>query len=300
MKDNYHQAAFPEHATQGLNIRPEGIYVDATLGGATHSKLILKKLISGKLFGFDQDEDTKANIPCDEHFQFIHGNFRYMSNFLAYYDIHQVDGIIADLGISSHHIDTEERGFYYRRNSLLDMRMNQRSDYKAVDFLNDGSEEKLTEVFQKYGELHDAARIAEKIVVKRQSKTIQTTFQLKEAIKDCIPKCNEYKFLSKVFQAIRIEVNDEIEALKELLLQSVCLVRKCGRLVVISYHSGEDRLVKNFMKSGNFEGTINKDFYGKNLSPFFLVCRGAIIPEKEEIAENSRVRSARLRIAERN
>jgi len=299
INQNYHQPAFPELAVEGLNIRPDGIYVDATVGSATHSIHILNKLDSGRLFGFDQDEDVIANIPDNKLFKFVHGNFRYMSNYLGFYCVEQVDGIIADLGISSHHLDVPERGFSYRFDSELDMRMNTKADKNAARFINDASEEKLTEIFRIYGELKDAHRLAKKIVSKRRNGSISTTFQLIDVISDCIPKVNENKYLSKVFQAIRIEVNDEIESLKELLNQTANLIRKCGRLVIISYHSAEDRLVKNFIKSGNFGGTINKDFYGNVLAPFVQISRGAIIPSEGEILQNSRIRSARLRIAER-
>ncbi len=296
----YHIPALLEECMQGLNINPDGVYVDVTFGGGGHSREILKHLgKNGHLFGFDQDQDAKRNIPEDERFTFVHSNFRYLSNFLRYYNIDKVDGILADLGVSSHHFDEAERGFSFRFEGNLDMRMNQKGGKNASQILNTYTKEQLADIFYHYGELNNSRRIAESIINQRKLKEIDSISDFVNIIQPYLSKKQEKKELAQVFQALRMDVNNEITVLKEMLTQAEKALKPKGRLVVISYHSLEDRLVKNFMKTGNFEGILEKDFFGNPICPFSLVNKKQIIPSEEEITRNPRVRSAKLRIAEK-
>jgi 16S rRNA (cytosine1402-N4)-methyltransferase len=297
---NYHQPVLLKECLEGLDIKPGGIYVDVTFGGGGHSKAILQNLgKKGKLFAFDQDKDAARNIPDDERFTFIPQNFSYMKNFLRMYEATQIDGILADLGVSSHQFDEAERGFSIRFDAGLDMRMNQQSGKTAAQVLNEYDEVKLKNIFREYGEVENAGRLVKLIVEARLMGPISGTEQLKEIIAPCMPKFKEHQYLAKVFQALRIEVNDEIEVLKQMLQQSLEVLKPGGRLVVMSYHSLEDRLVKNFLKSGNFEGEQQKDFYGNIHRPFSLITKKPIVPNEKEVEENSRARSAKLRVAEK-
>jgi 16S rRNA (cytosine1402-N4)-methyltransferase len=295
----YHEPVMLHESIEGLNIKPKGIYVDATFGGGGHSNEILKHLSTGTLVAFDQDEDAEKNRPDDNRLIFVRHNFRFMKQFLKYNNIEQVDGILADLGVSSHQFDQPERGFSFRSDSVLDMRMNQASDKNALTVINSYDEKQLTTVFTLYGELSNASKLASAIVAGRKKKKIETTNEFLDLIRPYIPKHSENKFLAQVFQAIRIEVNDELMSLKELLKQSVQFVGLNGRMVVIAYHSLEDRMVKNFFKTGNFEGKQEKDFYGNVIAPFRPVNKSVIVPSEEEQERNNRARSAKLRIAER-
>lgn len=295
----YHIPVLADESVEGLNLFPSAEVVDATFGGGGHSKLILEKISKGKLFAFDQDEDAAENALNDKRLFFIRHNFRYIKNFLNYYGVEQVDAIFADLGVSSHDFDVPDRGFSFRFEGNLDMRMNQNAKTDASKIVNEYSEEELELIFRIYGEIKNSRHLAGVICKKRNEKRIKTTTQLKEIIAECTPKAIENKYLAQVFQALRIEVNDEMEALQEFFLASLQLLKPGGRLVVITYHSLEDRLCKNFMKSGNFEGKIEKDFYGNIFSPFKTVNKKVIIPGDEEIKANSRSRSAKLRIAEK-
>ncbi len=295
----YHEPVLLRESIEGLNIKPEGIYVDATFGGGGHSKEILKKLSTGKLVAFDQDEDAEKNKPEDNHLIFVRHNFRYIKNFLQYYKIQKVDGILADLGVSSHQFDEPERGFSFRNNAALDMRMNRESEKSAKTILNSYSEDKLAEIFKNFGELPESRKIARLIIKYRQEKQIETIANLVEAIEPCVPKKFENKFFAQVFQAIRIEVNDELESLKEFIKQSSECLNVGGRFVTITYHSLEDRLVKNFIKSGNFDGKLDKDFYGNVKTPLKAVNKNIITPSEIELNRNNRSRSAKLRIAEK-
>jgi 16S rRNA (cytosine1402-N4)-methyltransferase len=296
----YHKPALLKESVDGLNIRPGGIYVDVTYGGGGHSEEILKRLEGGRLIAFDQDEDVLANKIDDERLILLNNNFRYLKNFLKYHRALPVDGIIADLGVSSHQFDIAERGFSTRFDAVLDMRMNNKQQQTAGTILNEYPQDQLSQIFRQYGDLTNSGLLAGNIIKFRKSKPIVTSNDLKEAISGLIDKRNEDKFLAKVFQALRIETNNELDALKELLIQSLVVLGTSGRLVVISYHSLEDRLVKNFMRSGNFDGILEKDFYGNPNAPFTLISRKPIIPDEKEIKENKRVRSAKLRIAEKN
>lgn len=285
---------------EGLNINPEGNYVDVTFGGGGHSSEILKNLTKGKLYGFDQDEDAEQNIPENENFIFVRSNFKYLKNFLRYHNVDSVDGILADLGVSSHHFDEAERGFSFRFEDVnLDMRMNQKSSITASFILNTYPEEKLASVFFKYGEMRDSRKIASVIVKKRAEMPFDTVSSLVEILKPFIMRDREKKELAKVFQALRIEVNQELTVLEEMLKQSLEVLKPGGRLVVMTYHSLEDRLVKNFFKTGNFEGNSEQDFYGNFLTPFKLINNKVIVPDMEEQTSNPRSRSAKLRIAEK-
>lgn len=296
----YHQPALLQESIEGLNINPEGVYVDLTFGGGGHSKEILKHLSpKGRLIAFDQDADAQQNIQDDARFIFVDQNFKYLKNFLRYYNALPVDGILADLGISSYQIDTAARGFATRFDGPLDMRMSQNQKFSAQELVNTYSQEALKEVFEKYGEIDNASKLASQIVLARAESQISTTAQFKETIRKCTPKHQENKYLAQVFQAIRIEINDEMEVLKNMLLQTLDVLKVGGRLAVISYHSLEDRLVKNFMKTGNFEGELHKDFYGKVETPWQLISRKPIIPNEKEIDANPRARSAKLRVAEK-
>lgn len=296
----YHIPVLLQESLEGMNIQPKGIYVDVTFGGGGHSREILSRLASeGHLFGFDQDADAEQNIPNDSRFTFVRSNFRYLYNFMRYHQVAgKVDGLLADLGVSSHHFDDQERGFSFRFDGLLDMRMNTRAGKTAADILNTYPEEELANVFYLYGELKVSRKLAATIVKARAEKPIKTIGELLEAVKPFVGKDKEKKFLAQVFQALRIEVNDEMRALKEMLCGTLKVLKPGSRLVVITYHSLEDRLVKNFLKAGNFEGKAEKDFFGNMKSPFRLVNNKVIVPSDEEIERNPRSRSAKLRIAE--
>lgn len=299
MKDVYHIPVMPDQSVEGLGLFAGATVVDATYGGGGHSRLILEKIGNGKLFAFDQDKDAIANIIDDDRLVFIRNNFRYLKNFLHYYNTTQVDAILADLGVSSHDFDVPDRGFSFRFDDRLDMRMNPDSNTDAAHIINNYSEEELISIFREYGEIKNSNRLVSEIIKYRKEKPVLTTGQLKEIALKCSPPNISNKYLAKVFQALRIEVNDEMGALKELLMSSLGLLRPGGRLVVITYHSLEDRLCKNFMKSGNFEGRIEADFFGNRLSPFHLINKKVIVPDKKETSINKRARSAKLRIAEK-
>ena len=294
----YHVPVLLEESVNLMDIRPDGTYCDLTFGGGGHSRHILSKLgEGGRLFSFDQDRDTLANAPDDEHFNYVESNFRFLRGALRLRGVEQVDGILADLGVSSHHFDATERGFSFRGEAPLDMRMNQRGGRTAADIVNRYDADSLARILKEYGELDTTWKIASCIVRAREQAEITTTAQLVEAVKPCTPKRDESKFLTKLFQALRIEVNGEMEALKMALEQSLKVLKPGGRLVVISYHSLEDRLVKNFMRSGNFAGKVEQDFYGRAKTPFDVVTRKAVVPTAEEVARNPRSRSAKLRAA---
>ena len=292
----YHVPVLLEESVSGLNIDPDGVYLDLTFGGGGHSREILKRLKDGCLIGFDQDADALANVPDDDRFIFVNHNFRYLRNFLRYCGYDEADGILADLGVSSHEFDEAGRGFSFRFDAELDMRMNQRSRLKATDILNTYSEEDLTRIFRNYGEVDNAKRLVDLIVKARAEKMITRSEEFLQVIAPCVPKQKEKKYLA---QALRIEVNGELEALEDMLKEAERALRPGGRLVVITYHSLEDRIVKNFLKSGNFEGKVEKDFYGHVKRNFELVNRKVIVPSEEEIEKNPRARSAKLRIAEK-
>lgn len=295
----YHVPVLLEESIECLRIKPDGVYVDCTFGGGGHSRAILARLGNkGKLYGFDQDREAYRNTTDDERFTFVRGNFKYISNFLRYYGEDKVDGILADLGVSSHHFDEAERGFSYRFDGALDMRMNREASFTAEELINGYDEQALADILYLYGELRNARRIANAIVCRRQTKAIKTIFELTEVLRPFCTKGKEYKELAPIFQAIRIEVNTELDSLKTLLCRSVDLLRSGGRIAVISYHSLEDRLVKNFLKTGNFGGEPQKDFYGNQITPFANVSK-AIVSNDREIADNPRARSARLRYAEK-
>ena len=297
MRMEYHNAVLLSESVEGLNIQSNGIYVDVTFGGGGHSKEILKQLGSeGKLYAFDQDPDAQRNEIDDERFVLIPENFRYIKRFLRFYGVKKVDGVLADLGVSSHQFDEAERGFSTRFDAKLDMRMNQKDGLSAYKIVNFYEEEKLGNVLFNYGELRNAKAIASKIVSAREENKITTSFQLKEALKQFLPQAKEHKILAQIFQAIRIEVNQELEVLKEFLVQIPDLLTDEGRLSVIAYHSLEDRLVKRFIQNGLFEGEPEKDFYGNVELPLKKVGK-LIVPDSVEIKRNNRARSAKLRIA---
>lgn len=295
----YHQPVLLNESIEGLNIRKGGIYVDATFGGGGHSIEILKHIGNGSLIAFDQDEEALKNKPDDERLILINQNFRFMRNFLKLYKALPVDGILADLGVSSHQIDKPERGFSLRFEGNLDLRMNQGKSLNAAQIVNEYPISKLRDIFYKYGELSNGSKIAFEIERVRTREFIGTTKQLQAATLKCAPRGQENKFFAKLFQALRIEVNDEMGSLMDLLNQSVEILGTGGRLVIISYHSLEDRLVKNYMKSGNFEGEISTDFFGNPEVNFKLITKKPVVPSDEEISSNSRARSAKLRIAEK-
>lgn len=297
---SYHVPVLLQESLEGMNITPEGTYVDVTFGGGGHSREILRRLgAEGHLYGFDQDADAEQNIPADSRFTFVRSNFRYLYNFMRYHQVAgEVDGLLADLGVSSHHFDDQERGFSFRFDGDLDMRMNTRAGKTAADIVNTYTEEALSDVFYLYGELKISRKLAAVIAKSRAVKKITTIGELLEVVKPFIGKDKEKKFLAQVFQALRIEVNDEMRALKEMLQGTLKVLKPEGRLVVITYHSLEDRLVKNFLKTGNFEGKAEKDFFGNVNSPFRLVNTKVIVPTDAEIERNPRSRSAKLRIAE--
>ena len=299
-EQTYHVPVLLMPSVDGLNIRPNGTYVDVTFGGGGHSREILSRLgEGGRLLGFDQDEDAERNIVDDPHFTFVRSNFRYLHNFLRYHGIEQIDGLLADLGVSSHHFDDSERGFSFRFDGALDMRMNKRAGITAADIVNNYDEERLANLFYLYGELKNSRKLAAAIARARTGQRIETIGQFLEVIKPLFGREREKKELAKVFQALRIEVNQEMEALKEMLLAATEALRPGGRLVVITYHSLEDRMVKNLMKTGNVEGRAEKDFYGRMQTPFRPVNNKVITPDEDELQRNPRSRSAKLRIAEK-
>ena len=298
--ETYHIPVLLQESIDGLDIKPDGVYVDVTFGGGGHSREILKRLgEKGHLYGFDQDEDAEENIPDDDRFTFVRSNFRYLRNWMRYYGIEYIDGLLADLGVSSHHFDDETRGFSFRFDAPLDMRMNKRASMTAADILNNYEEEQLSEIFYIYGELKNARKMAAAIVKARAEKAIMTTGDLMEVTEELLQREREKKETAKLFQALRIEVNHEMDALKDLLNGAETVLRKGGRLSVITYHSLEDRIVKNFMKAGNVEGKIQQDFFGRIESPFQQVGNKVITPTEEEQQQNPRSRSAKLRIAEK-
>ena len=296
----YHVPVLLKESVDGMNICPNGTYVDVTFGGGGHSREILSRLEKdGRLLGFDQDEDAERNIVDDPRFIFVRSNFRYLHNFLRYHDIEKVDAILADLGVSSHHFDDSERGFSFRFDGALDMRMNKRAGLTAADVVNTYAEERLADIFYLYGELKNSRKLASVIVKARANGQIKTIGEFLEIIKPLFGRAREKKELAKVFQALRIEVNQEMEALKEMLTAATEALKPGGRLVVITYHSLEDRMVKNIMKTGNVEGKTTQDFFGNLQTPFKLVNNKVIVPDEEEIERNPRSRSAKLRIAEK-
>ena len=298
--ETYHIPVMLEECMEGLQIKPNGTYIDLTMGGGGHTSEILRRLgAEGRLYSFDQDPDAMANAPADERFTFVASNFRFVRGAMRLRGVEQVDGILADLGVSSHHFDAKHRGFSFRGEASLDMRMNTRGKRTAADIVNSYDKDALARIFSDYGELDTTWKIANCIERARNVEPITTTAQLVEAVKPCTPPKDEAKFLTKLFQALRIELNGEIEALKMALEQSLKLLAPEGRLVVMSYHSLEDRIVKNFMRSGNTEGRIEKDFYGRATTPLKVITRKAVIPTDEEIALNPRSRSAKLRVAEK-
>ena len=300
MEETYHVPVLLEESIAGLDIRPGGTYVDVTFGGGGHSRRILESLgPEGRLYGFDQDADSERNIPADKRFCFVRSNFRYLANWMRYYGVDHIDGLLADLGVSSYHFDDESRGFSFRFDSPLDMRMNKRARTTAADVVNTYSEKQLSDIFYLYGELKNARRVASAIVKARSEQPILTTRQLADMASRLFPREREKKEVTKLFQALRIEVNQEMEALKEMLSAATQLIGHGGRLVVITYHSLEDRLVKNVMKSGNVGGTIEQDFFGRVATPFTQVSNKVIVASPEEQRDNPRSRSAKLRIAEK-
>ncbi len=296
----YHIPVLLTQSVDGLITRPEGTYVDVTFGGGGHSREILRRLSpDGRLLSFDQDEDAERNIVDDQRFTFVRSNFRYLRNFLRYHQVEEVDGILADLGVSSHHFDDSERGFSFRFDGALDMRMNKRAGMTAADIVNTYDEERLANVFYLFGELKNSRKLAAALAKARASQPIATIGQFLDVVKPLFGREREKKELAKVFQALRIEVNHEMDALKEMLAAATQALRPGGRLVVITYHSLEDRLVKNLMKTGNVEGKEDKDFFGRVNTPFRLVNNKVIVPDEEEVERNPRSRSAKLRIAEK-
>ena len=300
MANNYHVPVMLQPCIDGLNIKPDGVYVDVTFGGGGHSREILKHLgPKGKLIAFDQDPDAQANVPVDDRFIFIDQNFGFLKNNLRLKGFKEVDGILADLGVSSHQFDVPKRGFSIRHNADLDMRMDQHRDLTAAEILNTYTEDKLHRIFGIYGEVKNAKSLARAIVTSRLEQPFTDIDSLKSAIAGYIPKGKENKYLAQVFQALRIEVNAEIQVLEDFLLQAADILKPGGHLVVMSYHSLEDRPVKNFMAKGKFQGEVEKDFFGNQQKPFNVITRKAIIATDEEIAQNNRARSAKLRIAEK-
>ncbi|MCK5839304.1 MAG: 16S rRNA (cytosine(1402)-N(4))-methyltransferase RsmH [Bacteroidales bacterium] len=296
---NYHTPVLLKESIDGLSIKPEGRYVDLTYGGGGHAREILKKLTTGKLIAFDQDQDAVPNRIDDDRLLLLNHNFRYLKNFLLYYGELPVDGILADLGVSSFQIDNPERGFSTRNGKILDMRMNKEKELSARDIVNQYPENSLSRIFSTYGEIKNANVLTKVIVKERNSMLIETIDHFKKTIIKCAPREKENKYLAQVFQALRIEVNQELASLKEMLSQTIQVLKPGGRIVVISYHSLEDRLVKNFFRSGNFEGVIEKDFFGKALVDLRAISKKPIIPSENEITNNPRARSAKMRIAEK-
>lgn len=298
--ETYHVPVLLQESIDGLNIKPDGIYVDVTFGGGGHSKEILNRLgKNGHLYSFDQDEDAEKNILDDDRFTFVRSNFRYIGNWMRYYNVAHIDGLLADLGVSSHHFDDETRGFSFRFDAPLDMRMNKRSGVTAAEILNTYSEEMLADIFYIYGELKNARKIASAIVKARNNKNIETTGDLIQVTEKLFQREREKKEIAKMFQSLRIEVNHEMDALKDMLNGAKKILSEGGRLSVITYHSLEDRIVKNVMKAGNVEGRKTQDFFGRTEAPFRLISNKVITPSEEEQERNPRSRSAKLRIAEK-
>ena len=298
--ETYHIPVLLKESVDGLDIQPDGIYVDVTFGGGGHSQEILKRLgENGHLYGFDQDADAELNIVNDDRFTFVRSNFRYLKNWMRYYEVEQLDGLLADLGVSSHHFDDESRGFSFRFDAPLDMRMNKRAGMTAADIVNTYTEEQLADVFYLYGELKNARKLASSLVRARQESPIITTGQLLELTEKLFAREREKKEETKLFQALRIEVNHEMDALREMLKGACQLLKPGGRLSVITYHSLEDRIVKNVMRAGNAEGKVEQDFFGKTKSPLHLINNRVIVPSAEELERNPRSRSAKLRITEK-
>ena len=298
--ETYHVPVLLNESIDGLAIKPDGIYVDVTFGGGGHSKEILRRLgEKGHLYSFDQDPDAEKNIVDDDRFTFVRSNFRYLKNWMRYYDVDHIDGLLADLGVSSHHFDDETRGFSFRFDAPLDMRMNKRAGTTAAEILNSYDEEQLADIFYIYGELKNARKIAATIAKTRNEKKIETTGDLMNATERLFQREREKKEMAKMFQALRIEVNHEMDALKEMLNGAKDMLCEGGRLSVITYHSLEDRIVKNMMKAGNVEGKIKQDFFGRIEAPFRLVNNKVIVPSDEEQQHNPRSRSAKLRVAEK-
>lgn len=298
--ETYHVPVLLQESIDGLNIKPDGIYIDVTFGGGGHSREILNRLgKNGHLYSFDQDEDAEKNILDDDRFTFVRSNFRYIHNWMRYYNVAHIDGLLADLGVSSHHFDDETRGFSFRFDAPLDMRMNNRSGVTAAEILNTYSEEMLADIFYIYGELKNARKIAAAIVKARSYKNIEKTGDLMQETEKLFLREREKKEIAKLFQALRIEVNHEMDALKEMLNGAKEILNEGGRLSVITYHSLEDRIVKNMMKAGNVEGKMTQDFYGRTEAPFRLISNRVITPSEEEQGRNPRSRSAKLRIAEK-
>ncbi|MCR5549634.1 MAG: 16S rRNA (cytosine(1402)-N(4))-methyltransferase RsmH [Bacteroidales bacterium] len=296
----YHNPVLLHPSVDALVTNPSGTYVDVTFGGGGHSRAILEKLSpEGRLVAFDQDEESQANLIDDPRFQFVPSNFKNLPRFLQYHKAWPVDGILADLGISSHQIDTAERGFSYSKEGRLDMRMNAAAALSAHEVVNQYDEAQLARLFYTYGELHEGRRLAQQIVRARAEQPIDTTLQLAEALKPSLPRGRENKYLSKIFQALRIEVNHEMEVLESLLTQLPAALKTGGRVAIIAYHSLEDRMVKNFLRAGNLAGEVEKDFFGNPLTPFKAVTRKAVVPDEDEIMTNPRARSAKLRVAEK-
>ncbi|MGO1595496.1 MAG: 16S rRNA (cytosine(1402)-N(4))-methyltransferase RsmH [Sphingobacterium sp.] len=296
----YHVPVMLQQCIEGLAIRPDGVYVDVTFGGGGHSKLLLKHLgVDGRLIAFDQDPDAIENTLKDSRFTLIHQNFKFLKNNLRLEGIKQVDGILADLGVSSHQFDAADRGFSIRFDASLDMRMDQVSDLDAKKVLNSYSEKELHRIFGMYGEIQNAKSLAKTIVTARLNQPIKTVAELKQTIARLVPRGKENKYHAQLFQALRIEVNGELEALQEFLEQATQVLAPGGRLVVMSYHSLEDRLVKNFLAKGKFSGEVEKDFYGNQIKPFKVITRKAIVADTDELQQNNRARSARLRVAEK-
>ena len=298
--ETYHVPVLLKESIDGLNIHSGGIYIDVTFGGGGHSKEILSRLDDNShLYSFDQDADAERNIIANNRFTFVRSNFRYLENWMRYYGVEHIDGLLADLGVSSHHFDDETRGFSFRYDAPLDMRMNNRAGKTAADILNDYAEEQLSDIFYLYGELKDSRRLAKAIINARQQHRIETTGQLCTIIEGILRAEHEKKDMAKVFQALRIEVNHEMDALREMLNAATRLLKVGGRLSIITYHSLEDRIIKNIMKTGNLDGKMEKDFFGNTKSPFKLVNNKVIVPSDEEQMINPRSRSAKLRIAEK-
>jgi 16S rRNA (cytosine1402-N4)-methyltransferase len=295
----YHRPVLLEESLNGLNVQRGGTYVDLTFGGGGHSAGILERLGPGRLIAFDQDPDATGNVMKDERLLFVRGNFRYVRNFLRFHGITSIDGALADLGVSSHQFDAPERGFSFRHESRIDMRMNSDAGTTAADILNDYPEGRLREIFRNYGELRNAGGIASAVCSSRRRGRLETTGQLVGALERSIPSRQPQKYLAKVFQALRIEVNGELDSLREMLADTGLFMHPGSRFVIITYHSLEDRIVKNHFRSGNPEGTVQKDFYGNVRSPFRPMNRNVIVPDEEEMQANPRARSAKLRIAER-
>ena len=295
----YHNPVMLDECIKGMNIDPEGVYADVTFGGGGHSRAILERLTTGHLYAFDQDEDAAANAIDDARFTFIPQNFKYFKNFIQLYHGGKIDGVIADLGVSSHQFDTPEKGFSTRFDGALDMRMSQSNPLDAATVVNTYDQEALARILSLYGEVQQAHLVASDIVMARDNEPIETTAQLKAAVANRLPRGRENKVLAQIFQALRIEVNQELDTLTAFLSQCPNVLKSGGRLVVMSYHSLEDRIVKNFTKTGNAEGKEEKDFFGNLLTPYKIITRKPITPSEEEIERNSRARSAKLRIAER-